>query len=407
MQRALLSRLGVEPIRSALFLSLLIVLKLIMQSLLVAEGIIGVSADEFARGIRAAKWSQQPRFDIVADLQATWLPLEKYLNGSVLILWPDVIWAPRATAFVASCILLVALFLLTYFLFDNFMSAALAACFIVSLPWYGRLSGTPMLDIYFLAAFAGGLVLILAWLQESDRGSWFWAGCCFMIAGGFHVQSWTLINLVNLATIPYLIRYRPQKRVNRIQQLIGFYFLGNGIPIAYSVVAYITGGHPLAFLEKHTTYSKWFYGGYEVSISEKVLYYPELIVRNASPALWVLPAVAVVLLLRKEDERWRLFPLFIAVASLVLSTLLNVLSVPATAAPGRYSLFYLLMLSPYVAYGTVRLFVFAKDRIPDLRAYAAMILAVSLFGYSIYWGWCAWRRFPKACRSRLCVRADI
>lgn len=386
MQRPLMKYLSAEPMRSIFYLNSLVFLKLVFQITLSSRGFISVSADEFARGIRAAKWALRPRFDILADVKGTWLPLEKYLNGLSLHVWPDVIWAPRVTVFIASCLVLIALFVLVYDLFKNFSVAALASALVVFQPWYAWLSGTPMLEMYYLACFLGGLVLVVMWLRKACRGYWFWAGCCFMLASGFHVQSWTFINLVNLIIASCLYKYVSQRRFRCLLRLIGFYILGNSFIITFSIIEFLNTGRLFAFLANHTNYSKWFYGGYDVSIWEKLLYYPQLIIQNSSGAIWALLGVALVFLLRDQDYKWKLLPLAVAVLALGVSSTMNIISGPPSAAPGRYSLFYVLMISPYLAYGAYHLFTFGRQWSPRILAYTPAVLSAGLFLHSVWWG---------------------
>ena len=42
----------------------------------------------------------------------------RFLNGTLMMVWPDPIWAPRATAFLASCLLLCAVYRLVRLLFE-------------------------------------------------------------------------------------------------------------------------------------------------------------------------------------------------------------------------------------------------------------------------------------------------
>lgn len=385
-QRPWLKYLGVEPLRSGVYLSVSVVVKIAVQIINFSHGFLNVSADEFARGIRAAAWALQPRFDILADVKGTWLPLEKYLNGSLLSVWPDVIWAPRVTVFIASCLVLIALFAFTYYLFDNFWVAALAGVFVACQPWYAWLSGTPMLEMYYLACFWGGLVFLGIWLREARRGYWFWAGCCFMLASGFHVQSWTLINLVNLTTVGYLYRNIAHRRWGRLLQLIGFYALGNLFIGAFSLIEFFSTGQLFAFLARHTSYSKLFYNGYDVSVWEKLLYYPRLIVQNSSGVVWVLLLVALVFLWRNRTHQGKWLPLTTAALVLSVTSALNVLSGPPSAAPGRYSLLYVLLIAPYVAYGAYRLFTVRKHWSPRVVAYVPALLSTALFLYSLWWG---------------------
>lgn len=394
MRQTLARAASAEARRSVIYLGALVLLKIAIQTLLYRRGFISVSADEFSRGIRAAQWALQPRLDIL-EMKEVWLPFEKYLNGLLLLVWPDVMLAPRATVFVASCLVLIGLFVLAYHLFGKFSVAALASLFVIFQPWYAWLSGTPMLEMYYLACFVGGLVFLVMWLKEECRGYWFWAGCCFMLASGFHVQSWIMINVVNLLTMVDLYRYVRQKQYGRVWRLLGFCFLGNALIIAFVIVGFTRTGYLFDFLAEHTSYSKWFYSGYNVSVLEKLLYYPKLVIQYSSGVFWVLVVVALAFLWRDQDRRWRFFPLAVAALVLIVSSVMNVLSAPPTAAPGRYSLFYMLMLSPYLAYGAYRLAKWGQRWSSRVVAYAPAILSAVLFLYGVWWGISRLPDFPR------------
>jgi hypothetical protein len=384
-----------EPRRSILYLGALILVKLVLQSYLYAAGFVSVAADEVSRGIRAAEWALKPHLDVLADVRDPWLPFEKYLNGTLLMVWPNVLWAPRATTFVASCVVLIALYLLVYFLFGSFRVAALAGIFVVFEPWYTWLSGTPMLEMYYLACFFSGLLLLLVWLRHARPWFWLWAGMCFALSSGFHFQSWTFINVVNVLTLGFLYQFIARKQTTRALQLVGFYFVGNAFIIAFTLIEFATTGHLLTFLANHSSYSKWFYGGYTVSVASKLLYYPRLILQNSNDASWVLALAGVFFLARGGAEAWTLIPLGIAALALCMNSIVNVASVPATAAPDRFALFYVLLLSPYLAYGADRIWQFGKRWSPSLAAYAPAVLAAGLYLCSLSWGLRRIQYFPQ------------
>jgi hypothetical protein len=394
MPKILRTYLNDEPGRSILCLGLLISIKLVTQIILATQGFISVSADEFSRGLRAAKWALQPSLSI-ADVSDLWLPFEKYLNGTVLMLWPDAIWAPRVTVFVASCIVLLALFALTRYLFKSFLAAALAAVFVTFLPWYTWLSGTPMLEMYYLAPFISGLLFLIIWLREGRRGYWMWAGLCFALATGFHVQSWIFINLVNLLTLPYLVRDVRQKRFGRIGRLIGFYVLSNSLIATFALLEFLDTGQVFVFLAHHTSYSKWFHGGYNVPVLEKLLYYPRQVVWHSSSAVWILLIVALVFVMYDKSMRWTVFPLATAAVALSVTSGMNVLSGPPSAAPGRYSVFYLIMVAPYIGYGVRSAITLTKRHPSRLVAYLPTVIAGGLFLYSVGWGIARIPSFPR------------
>jgi len=392
---ALIGYVADEPWRSVTYLGTLILLKLLLQFSLYRRGFISVAADEFARGLRAARWALEPRLDLIADVQDVWLPFEKYLNGILLWLWPDVILAPRATVFIASCLLLVFLFILVRVLFQRFVVAALSTAFIAFQPWYAWLSGTPMLEMYYLACFFAGLIFLVRWLQEKRRGYWLFSGLCFMLASGFHVQSWIYINLVNLLTVGFLIGFLAQRHYRYAGQLLGHYVLSNVFILVYVAAEFLVRGELFSFLAGHTSYSLWYYNGYDVPAITKFLYYPHLIVGHVSGVVWILLAIGLVFLWADKNRFWKLLPLAIALLALSINSVLNVFSGPPSAAPARYSLFYIVMLSPYVAFGAYSLFRWGRQRPNPFLATTLPALAVCLFAYGVWWGLARIPHYPR------------
>ena len=385
--KSILSKiLSKELQRSMAYLVGLILVRAGIQITLFKQGFISVAADEFARGILAAKWATDPRIDILADVQGTWLPFEKYLNGFFLVIFPDVILTPRVTVFIASCLLIVVVYFLTYYLFDRFAIAVITTLFITFQPWYVWLSGTPMLEMYYFTFFFAGFLFIIVWLKEARQGYWFWAGACFLVTSGFHVQSWTLINLVNLSTLPWLYCFSRQKEYKNLAKLIVYYVLSNGLIIGFALIEFFDTGQIFAFLSNHTSYSKWYYDGYDVSVIEKFLYYPKLVVQNSSAIIWICLAIALVFLIRDQERRWKLFPLLLAISALFLNSFANIFSGPPSAAPPRYSLFHVIILSLYLGYGIYHLFTLKWKDTRQLTIYASKVLAVVLFLYGIWWG---------------------
>ncbi|MBK8434259.1 MAG: hypothetical protein IPL28_24550 [Chloroflexi bacterium] len=197
-------RLSLEPWRSILYLISLTIVRGIIQIRLYQQGFISASADEFARGIITSTWAQNPRLNLLEDIQGTWLPLEKYVNGLFLLIWPDVILAPRFTVFIFSTLLLIILYNLAHELFERFSIAVVTTFLVASLPWFVWLSGTPMLEMYYFTCFFAGLLFLAKWLKNPYTNVWIISGGCFLLASGFHVQSWTFINLINVLLLPYL-----------------------------------------------------------------------------------------------------------------------------------------------------------------------------------------------------------
>ena len=88
--------------------------------------------------------------------------------------------------------------------------------------------------------------------------------------------------------------------------LIAYYFLSNAFIITFILVEFASTGKALNFLAGHTSYSKWFYDGFNVPVLEKLSYYPQLILRNVSPVIWTLVIVALIFLRSDRDRGWKL-----------------------------------------------------------------------------------------------------
>ena len=60
--------------------------------------------------------------------------------------------------------------------------------------------------------------------------------------------------------------------------------------------------------------------------------------------------LSVLSIWRDNEQRWKFLPFSVGVIALFAYSVINVFSVPATAAPGRYALPFFLLFSPYAAH---------------------------------------------------------
>ncbi|MCI0398882.1 MAG: hypothetical protein L0322_28670 [Chloroflexi bacterium] len=252
-----------------------------------------------------------------------------------------------------------------------------------------------MLDIYYLAALIGGLALLLAWLEHGQRGLWLAAGLALLLAGTFHVQGWLPLGLILLLHLPELIRLARQQKWERAGRLLAIYALAALLPLTLFLAGWVANGRPLSFLGEHTRYSLWFYGGYNVSDLEKLLYYPRLVWVNSHPLLWLLAAVGVGLLWRaRAGRRVWLLPA-IGLLTLLALSVLNLNSGPPSAAPGRYSLLYTATAALYAGYGGSRLLVRGLAR-RSSAGYAVVGLTAVLLAWLLIAGYRQAWQFPRA-----------
>lgn len=374
--------------------------RLLLQIYLYRNGFLSVSADEFARGIISARWSANPQIDSLPEIIVIWLPLEKYINAVALWLWDDVIVAPRITAFLASCLLLVAFFFVVRDLFDSERVAIVATVLLAFTPWFVWLSGTPMLEIYFLALFWAGLWFLVVWLRERRPHYWLWGGLLLLLTSITHIQSWILINVVNLLSSVVGIKLLRQRKYAEASRLLGFFILNNLFILFFISSEYFLTGKFLGILSAHTAYSIWFYKGYDVPIWDKFAYYPRIVEENMLVMSWVFGLFGLaVIFLEKRNLYWRFYLLMLAVVSLSVYSAFNTLSGPPSAAPGRYSLLYSMLWIPYVAFSLERLFVWG--RWANRRTVQIGLMTLSL-GLLMVMSWANIRQvidFPQGMRT--------
>lgn len=337
--------------KTFIFLSILITCRLFYQIYLFHQGFVSVSADEFGRTISAYKWATNPYFFIV--YKGGWLPFEQYLNGFFLMIWDNVILMPRITAFAASCLLLVYFFRLIHYLFSDYYVAVISSLIVCLHPWFIWLSGTPMLDIYYISFIITGLYYLCVWLKEQRQGYWAIGAICIFFASGFHVQSWVVINIVNLLSTYFLFGFIKNKNYGSMWRLIAFYFISNLFVFVYITATAIETGSFFSFIASHTDYSKWYYKGYRISVLAKLLHYPKIVLKYGH-VLWFFLPVALYVLVQEDKKIWKSIPFVVGIMSLGMFSVFNLFSVPATAAPDRYCLLYIILFSPYIAYGFYR-----------------------------------------------------
>lgn len=329
--------------------------KLALQIYLYSRGFLSVSADEYSRGITAAQWALDGDIPLKIYMYA-WLPFETYVNGLSLMIWDDLIWAPRVTAIIFSCFLLVYFLKLIQYLFANFTVTLIAGLFLVFDPWFAWLSGTPMLDIYYLAPFVAGLYYLLRWIPERRAILLLASGILFFISTGFHSQSWVLVNVVNVCLLYYIPGMYLRKDYTGMLQLAGVFVLSNLFIAVYLPVEHSATGQWLYMFRDHVSGTLEYYNGYQVGLFEKLAYYPRLILDSGRVMIWLFLPVGIYRAVTGSRRDLRLFPLAVGAGALLLYSIYNLFSVPASAAPGRYALPFFILFVPYSALGINTIF---------------------------------------------------
>lgn len=360
----------------------LLCIKAVLQLYLYGRGFLSLSADEYSRGIMAARWALDGTLSTRIRM-GDWLPFETYLNGLSLMVWDDVVWTPRITAFFFSCFLLVYFLKLVHHLLGRSPVTLLAGLFLVFNPWFLWLSGTPMLEIYYLAPLVAGLYYVLKWISARRDRYLVIGGILFLFSTGFHSQSWILVNVVNLCLCYFGWRMLRQKDYTGLLKLAGFFILGNLFIIIYIPSDYLATGQWLAMFHRHTLRTMEYYGGYEVGLFDKLAYYPRLVVKSAA-LIWIFLPIGIYWLRGESGKQIKLFPLAVGLGALLFYSVFNLLSVPASAAPGRYSLPFFILFVPYAALGIYTLTERSgRHTLLRVRRAAAAILVLCILGLGL------------------------
>ena len=364
-------RYGDRPVGFVLTVLCGLLLQATLLAYLVHHGFVSLSADEFSRSLRSQRWAAAPE---IVWWSGVWMPAELYLHGLSHWFFEDPLTGPRVTVFASSCVLMVYVASLVRCLWGDPIVTLIAVIVLASHPWYVALSGTPMLDVYYLTFFVAGVYYLCCWLEAYRDRYLVFAGMAFVGASAFHISSWLFIASVQLCLVPVIVAATRAGDRGRVLRLIAYGGLSFSFVAYYLAATWVMEGSVGAGIAEHTEYTRWFRDGYDVSVVEKLLYYPSLVAQRD----WLLLLVAVPmagLAFFSGAKGGRTLPAGVAIVALVAASLFNVFSVPPSAAPGRYALPYLILLCPYFAMG-LRRFVTAPG--PGWRRSIAAVAAVGI-----------------------------
>ena len=131
-----------------------------------------------------------------------------------------------------------------------------------------------------------------------------------------------------------------------------------------------------------------YYAEYDVGFREKLEYYPRLVYESASWIVWLFFPVGLYAASRERRKAAALFPLAAGIIALAVYSVYNFYSVPASAAPGRYSLPFFMLFVPYSALGIYTLF------FRNFPAPVAWLLRCAAAALVVYLLWTSFLKLP-------------
>jgi hypothetical protein len=252
-------------------------------------GFLEYNADGYARTVHAAEWAAAPRLEI-----GVWLPLQFWLTGAALWLWPDVSVTPlviNGLASLASALLLAGIAGRLHGLAAGVVTGLLAAIFPWSV-WFG-LSGLAE-ALFSLAVAAAGLGLTL-WLTapqpdastRDPRGLWL-AGLALLAATMLRYEGW--FYAVSLALVVLVWATSAERRRPRTLTPLALPFL---FPAAWIIGSAAQYGDPFAFARLTSDITAAEGTHQDLSQLDRLLFYPVFAAILAWPVVALAAAGAV------------------------------------------------------------------------------------------------------------------
>ncbi len=268
-----------------IFLLLIFAVRAISLLTLYRAGYLEYDGDGFTRSVHAWEWLQQPRFEIDA-----WLPLQFWLNGSLMNFWPDLFWEPRVVNIIASLITIVNFFFIGRWLFGKWQGYATAAL-IGLFPWEIRFSLSGMAESLTYMFLSLGLAWFVRWLQTNNLRHLTFASLGLLGATMLRYEAW-FYSLI-YAVVVLFIAYRRKTFNWKILPILALTFVFAAI---WMLASWLQLGKPWAFVSITSEINANLEGrNREYDLIERLIFYPRILF-ELMPRL-VIPAVIGSLLL--------------------------------------------------------------------------------------------------------------
>lgn len=357
------------------FLIVAIGLKLILSLYLWRNGYLEYDTDGFTRSVIAWQWQAGTK-QLGID---AWLPLQFWLNGSIMHFWPDLLKVPRAVNMVASIITTINIFFIGRTLFGRttgYFTAALVAIFPWEI-WFGLSGMSESLTHVFLTT---GVVFFSQWLTRKDpRPYWLvLASLGFLGATMLRYEAWFYSAVYALIALIIALRRNEWGKPDKIKAVLAL------VPAFLFMLAWMYASwadpnihSPLGFANITSEINGRIYGSENESrsILSRLIFYPQTFL-----TLWLpltLPALAGTLWLAWKPigaARWYLALVWGEFVVFILTTLPYNNIAPGSA---RYPVSNLLLLLPVIGYLFQRAFIYPRQavRLAGLGLFVLLLLS--------------------------------
>ncbi len=356
------------------FLIVAIGLKLMLSLYLWRNGFLEFDTDGFTRSVIAWQWQSGTK-QLGID---AWLPLQFWLNGSIMHFWPDLLKVPRVVNMVASIITTINLFFIARLIFGRtagYFTAGLAAIFPWEI-WFGLSGMSESLTHVFLTT---GVVFFAQWLTRKDpRPYWLvLASLGLLGATMLRYEAWFYSAVYALIALIIALRRNEWGKPDKAKAILAL------VPAFLFMLSWMYASwtdpnirSPLGFANITSEINGRIYGSENVtrSILSRLVFYPQTFL-----TLWLpltLPALAGTLWLVWKPvgmARWYLALVWGEFAVFILTTLPYNNIAPGSA---RYPVSNLLLLLPVIGYLFQRAFIYPRQavRLAVMGLFAVLLL---------------------------------
>jgi hypothetical protein len=358
---ALSRDLARSPLFIPLALTLLVLMKTVLQLGLHFTGYVNYAGDDFGRTLSAAYWLHYRKFDLGMDgwlglAGSGWLPFSDYLFGLSLALHRDLFLTPKVVNLAISGITVIVVYFLGRELFDRrtgFLTAALFAF----LPWHVWLGISGMTsDLPTVALIALFAVFFVRWLKTDGPEPFLAAAGCLGLANGFRYENW-LYALVFSLLVVYIaaLRWRRQRLERRwVIVAVCALVIVNVFPVGWMTASYIVLGDWLPAMHGINAFMVAGMAG-QTTRTEAQMSIP-LMALGSFPFEIVLSIAAIVLLpISRRSAVFRLYLVMLGMTILLFAFVFGG-QLPAWLNIPRYLLSFIVLALPFAGFLIVQLF---------------------------------------------------
>lgn len=334
--------------RNSWGLSLLFITLWTLLTMIYHSGFAGASGDDFFRALMSYEWSQSPFF-ISKSFQYCsihWFPTHFWIAGAMIQLTQNLTLSLTSLSILFYFIELFLLFKITKLLF-NTLHAYLSVLLVGFLPWYLwlGLSMTEM-TMYFVS-ITGAFLFFIKWQNENRTSHLCMASLFFLFATMFRPESWIFSALFSAYLLIFLVQNR-RTSFSRLPVIVSM-ILPNLFILFWLTYNIKEFGNPIYFLTTVKSVVQNYLDFHSVPSWIKGLQFPFLIF-IVSPFLSIFILIGLGGYYRSLKKVQKTYIRFILaqLAFLVLATLYGL---GTTAAPQRYVLISVILLTPFAAHG--------------------------------------------------------